>query len=184
VTNHGFADGTATPRQSVLQAGTSVMVDRYGVPRVRCSCGNPLTEPAPVASLATATSDGTFVVVGQPWQQWNPSAVVVVGASSVILDRFDLWDLVNGGTYVVLIGGRAPTTTTTAPPTTLPPPTTTRPPVAPPTTVDPANDDDCRNDPPAGDPTDGYGSGDVGCNPETGEYVCYVGNQTVPCPQN
>lgn len=45
VTNHGFAGGVATPFQSVLQRGTSVYVDRYGVPRARCLCGNPLLPP-------------------------------------------------------------------------------------------------------------------------------------------
>lgn len=44
VTNHGFSRGKATPFQSVLQRGTAVLVDAYGVPRVRCSCGNPLAE--------------------------------------------------------------------------------------------------------------------------------------------
>ena len=43
VTNHGYRNGRATDIQSVLQAGTAVMVDRYGVPRVKCNCGNPLT---------------------------------------------------------------------------------------------------------------------------------------------
>ena len=45
VTNHGFKDGVATPFQSVLQAGTAVLVDPQGLPRVRCYCGNPLGEP-------------------------------------------------------------------------------------------------------------------------------------------
>lgn len=40
VTNHGFRDGKATNVHSVLQAGTAVLVDKYGVPRVRCHCGN------------------------------------------------------------------------------------------------------------------------------------------------
>ena len=31
----------------VLQAGTAVMVDDRGVPRAKCSCGNPLREPIP-----------------------------------------------------------------------------------------------------------------------------------------
>lgn len=48
VTNHGFSDGRATSLQSVLQAGTAVFVDSRGVPRVRCSCGNPLTDPVQV----------------------------------------------------------------------------------------------------------------------------------------
>jgi hypothetical protein len=45
VTNHGFLNGKATPHQSVLQAGTAVLVDSMGVPRVRCACGNPLLPP-------------------------------------------------------------------------------------------------------------------------------------------
>lgn len=45
VTNHGFANGKATPRQSLLRKGTAVLVDDKGVPRVRCFCGNPLLPP-------------------------------------------------------------------------------------------------------------------------------------------
>ncbi|MDQ4005876.1 MAG: hypothetical protein M3135_06200, partial [Actinomycetota bacterium] len=45
VTNHGYSGGRATAIQSVLQAGTAVLVDAYGVPRVKCYCGNPLLPP-------------------------------------------------------------------------------------------------------------------------------------------
>ena len=45
VTNHGFRNGIANAFQSVLQAGTGVLVDVQGLPRVRCYCGNPLGEP-------------------------------------------------------------------------------------------------------------------------------------------
>jgi hypothetical protein len=45
VTNHGYVDSKATPRQSILQAGTAVLVDKNDIPRVRCACGNPLTRP-------------------------------------------------------------------------------------------------------------------------------------------
>lgn len=45
VINHGFRNGVANPFNAVLQAGTAVMVDRNGVPRVRCKCGNPLLPP-------------------------------------------------------------------------------------------------------------------------------------------
>jgi hypothetical protein len=48
VTNHTFEGGEAVPFQSILQAGTAVLVDERGVPRVKCFCGNPLAEPAPV----------------------------------------------------------------------------------------------------------------------------------------
>ena len=42
VTNHAFTNGQAVPFQAILQAGTAVLVDEYGVPVVRCYCGNPL----------------------------------------------------------------------------------------------------------------------------------------------
>jgi hypothetical protein len=51
ITNYGYRNGRPTPRQAVLQAGTAVMVDRYGVPRIKCNCGNPLTQPQAVARL-------------------------------------------------------------------------------------------------------------------------------------
>ena len=69
VTNHGFANGRATPHQSVLQAGTAVLVDRFGVPRARCFCGNPLTPPTPSPHPTP---------VGDPWPGYEPTAVVVV----------------------------------------------------------------------------------------------------------
>ena len=45
VTNHTFVNGAAVPFQAILQAGTAVLVDKYGRPVARCRCGNPLTEP-------------------------------------------------------------------------------------------------------------------------------------------
>lgn len=47
VTNHGYRDGAATSYQAVLQAGTAVLVDNHGVPRVRCACGNPCRRRSP-----------------------------------------------------------------------------------------------------------------------------------------
>jgi Domain of unknown function (DUF6777) len=45
VTNHNFVNGRAVGYQSILQAGTAVLVDKDGIPRARCRCGNPLLEP-------------------------------------------------------------------------------------------------------------------------------------------
>ncbi|MEL3947048.1 DUF6777 domain-containing protein [Streptomyces sp. LNU-CPARS28] len=70
VTNHGYRDGRATAFQSVLQAGTAVLVDDRGLPRVRCACGNPLRPP--VAFRQTPTHSG------QQWQGYRPTKVVVV----------------------------------------------------------------------------------------------------------
>ena len=179
VTNHGYANGVATPRQAVLQAGTAVLVDNTGAPRVRCSCGNPLLEPEPLGgTLPTALAANTVTLVGQPWPGWNPQQVVVVNANLVI-NQFIVWNLTDGGTYAIEIGGAPVTTTTTAPPTTT---TTTPPSTTTTTTTAPANsltDGDCRNDP-APDPAED--SGDRGCDPATGLYMCYRGAELIVCP--
>jgi hypothetical protein len=70
VTNHGFESGAATAVQSVLEAGTAVLVDKFGVPRVKCFCGNPLLEPQAVRS--------TPVYQGPKWSGFQPTAVSVV----------------------------------------------------------------------------------------------------------
>jgi hypothetical protein len=49
ITNHSFVNGTAVAFQSILQAGTAVLVDSTGRPVVRCRCGNPLAEPIYIA---------------------------------------------------------------------------------------------------------------------------------------
>jgi hypothetical protein len=55
VTNHAFKNGRAVPFQAILQAGTAVLVDKYGTPVVRCYCGNPL---GPAVFLPTAKCSG------------------------------------------------------------------------------------------------------------------------------
>ena len=43
VVNHTLKNGSAEPFDATLEAGTAVLVDDQGIPRVRCKCGNPLT---------------------------------------------------------------------------------------------------------------------------------------------
>ncbi|GGY83811.1 hypothetical protein GCM10010363_75350 [Streptomyces omiyaensis] len=83
VTNHGYEDGRATAYQAVLQAGTAVLVDDRGVPRVRCACGNPLTEP--VAQQKPRTT-------GTPWPAYDSSQVVVVAPSVTVVNVFVVYD--------------------------------------------------------------------------------------------
>ncbi|MFT3660571.1 MAG: hypothetical protein QM809_04010 [Gordonia sp. (in: high G+C Gram-positive bacteria)] len=64
VTNHSYSDSGAHPFQSVLQSGTAVMVDAAGVPRVVCSCGNPLRPPS-------AAPIGGFRVTGDRWPAYR-----------------------------------------------------------------------------------------------------------------
>ena len=88
VTNHGFENGRARPHQSVLQAGHAVLVDRFGVPRAKCSCGNPLAPPRPVP----VTPD----YVGPAWTGFDPSAIVVVIENDEVGNGFVIVDLGNG----------------------------------------------------------------------------------------
>jgi hypothetical protein len=140
VTNYGYRSGRATAHQSILQAGTAVMVDRYGVPRVKCNCGNPLTPPRAVTTTPRYT--------GTPWPGFSPGNVIVVNQTNVTIDVFVLTNLSGPGTLERTPGAvgttTAPTTSTTsttAPPTTQPAPTyppATAPPVtSPPATASP-----------------------------------------------
>ncbi|MEV6583025.1 DUF6777 domain-containing protein [Streptomyces sp. NPDC051582] len=84
VTNHGYRDGKATGYQAVLQAGTAVLIDDRGVPRVRCACGNPLGPP--VALPADPKRHG------QPWSSYRPSNVVVIAPSEQVVHKFVIYD--------------------------------------------------------------------------------------------
>ncbi|KPI13424.1 hypothetical protein OK074_2349 [Actinobacteria bacterium OK074] len=84
VTNHGYRDGAPTSYQSVLQAGTAVLVDSHGVPRVRCACGNPLTPPV--------AQQSAHKVTGDRWSGYHPQNVVVVNSSVTVINVFVLFD--------------------------------------------------------------------------------------------
>ncbi|WP_131742389.1 DUF6777 domain-containing protein [Actinomadura roseirufa] len=58
VTNHGYRDGRATSEAAVLQAGMGVLVNGFGVPAVKCNCGNPLTRPEKEISTRGASYTG------------------------------------------------------------------------------------------------------------------------------
>lgn len=84
VTNHGFADGKPNPWQSVLQKGTAVLIDQYGVPRARCYCGNPLIAPIPAPSAPT--------YVGRQWADFDPTKVDVVSPAPEPIEIFQVQD--------------------------------------------------------------------------------------------
>ncbi|MEU8792316.1 DUF6777 domain-containing protein [Streptomyces sp. NPDC048643] len=88
VTDHGFRDGQATAFPAVLQAGTAVLVDDRGVPRVRCACGNPLGRP-------TAT-DADPATRGRPWRGYRPARVVVVTPAPVVITGLTIVDVTAG----------------------------------------------------------------------------------------
>lgn len=103
VTNNGYDGGEPTPRQAVLQAGTAVMIDGFGVPRVKCGCGNPLAEPAGFA-LADATVSGT------QWADYAPAQVATVDAASETTESFTVVDVDTGDTFQQAAGSALGTT--------------------------------------------------------------------------
>jgi hypothetical protein len=91
VTNYGYRNGHPTPRQSVLQAGQLILIDRYGVPRKRCECGNPLTPPIP--------SSRPPIYTGPRWPGFDPTTIIVVQQTTVIINNFTLININTGDTY-------------------------------------------------------------------------------------
>ncbi|WP_157531208.1 DUF6777 domain-containing protein [Mycobacterium sp. IS-1496] len=88
VTNHGFDNGVTT-FQSVLQKGTTVLVNDTGEPVVRCACGNPL---APPAALAAPVSQLRFR--GDQWEDWNIKRLTAVRPAVEPIKTFVLSDVV------------------------------------------------------------------------------------------
>ena len=97
VTNHGYRNGHATTLQSVLQAGTAVMVDATGTPRVKCNCGNPLTPPA---LINPAHYRGTA------WPGYTPTQVTVVKSGPTIAN-ITVINIRTGDTFTQPFGNNA-----------------------------------------------------------------------------
>ncbi|MET8748964.1 DUF6777 domain-containing protein [Streptomyces sp. NPDC004667] len=91
VTNHGYRDGRAVPYQAVLQAGTAVLVDDRGVPRVRCACGNPLGAPVPLPANPKRS--------GEPWPSYRPGQAVVIAPSKTVVHKIVIYDHESGRWY-------------------------------------------------------------------------------------
>ncbi|MFJ7277812.1 DUF6777 domain-containing protein [Kitasatospora sp. NPDC098663] len=95
VTNHNYRSGAVVEYQSALQAGTAVLVDAQGVPRVRCSCGNPLKPPVLV-------SDATYT--GKAWAGFHPTTLVVVVPAPHPVTEIILVNIETGGWFSRLTG--------------------------------------------------------------------------------
>jgi hypothetical protein len=95
VTNHGFAGGRATTLTSVLQAGTAVMVDKFGTPRVKCYCGNPLT-PAIVPASPR--------FVGTTWPLFTQTRITVITSTTTVINTYTLVDPVTAEVFERPIG--------------------------------------------------------------------------------
>ena len=128
VTNHGFKNGVATKLQSILQKGTAVLIDKFGEPKVRCACGNPLLQPEAV----NAPKYG-----GDTWDDFVPTKVVSIAPAIEAVKTFIFTDVATAQPVQQVPGTQIDVpTTTVGPTTTRPAATTTRPPA---TTAPPVN---------------------------------------------
>jgi hypothetical protein len=114
VTNHGFKDGEANAFQSLLQAGTAVLVDDTGVPRVKCNCGNPLAEPTALGDEGSSSDAGTVENTAdnpdEAWDGLDPTQAVTVQAGDQV-DAITLVDFDSGGLIQRPIGSDGVTKT-------------------------------------------------------------------------
>lgn len=101
VTDHHYRNGRATPDQVVLEAGTAVLLDRYGVPRVRCATGDPLRPPAAVTRNVAYT--------GQSWRGFRADGTVRVLPARRPMGALVLTDVATGGRFVRPVGGTGAT---------------------------------------------------------------------------
>ncbi|WP_228980758.1 DUF6777 domain-containing protein [Streptomyces sp. DH12] len=98
VAGHGYRGGAPVPYEAVLQAGSAVLVDRYGAPRVRCASGDPLRTPADPRRPAAHR--------GQPWPGYRVDRVVLIGPTQRALDRLVLVNTLNDTWLERAIGTR------------------------------------------------------------------------------
>lgn len=98
VVNHGFRDGEADPRTSVLEAGSAVLVGDRGAPRVRCFSGSPLLEaPDDVEPSEVANEDAA-------WDGYEPTGARRVTPAPSAVEEFELIDVVERLPFIRLAG--------------------------------------------------------------------------------
>ena len=90
VTNHGYIDGHVTSFPAVLQAGTAVLIDRYGQPVTKCFCGNPLTRPMAYTQLT---------YTGRRWSSFSPTSVTYIQKTTTPASSFTLVNPVTGAAF-------------------------------------------------------------------------------------
>ncbi|WP_067707511.1 DUF6777 domain-containing protein [Nocardia yamanashiensis] len=91
VTDHEFRDGKITPFETVLQRGTTVFIDAYGVPRIRGRSGSPLT-------LSTSTALRP-AYSGTPWTDFAAASVIAITPTPTRLTALTLIDLTGGSPF-------------------------------------------------------------------------------------
>ncbi|WCO67494.1 hypothetical protein PO878_02015 [Iamia majanohamensis] len=97
VTNHRYGEDGAQAYQAVLQAGTPVLVDDRGTPRVRCTCGNPLLEPR----VAGEEVD----LAGERWEGFDPARLSGIRPSAEPVATIETVDVATGEPVTTALGG-------------------------------------------------------------------------------
>ncbi|MEU5987741.1 DUF6777 domain-containing protein [Spirillospora sp. NPDC047418] len=115
VTNHGYHDGGATSGPAVLQAGMGVLVNGYGVPAVKCNCGNPLTPPEKKISTGNASYSG------RSWPGFEKRNVTKIRPRDTRKGTIVAFVLVDPGATMGFERPRATGGEADGPPTALPP---------------------------------------------------------------
>ncbi|WP_051468286.1 DUF6777 domain-containing protein [Actinomadura oligospora] len=94
VTNHGFRAGRATGSPAVLEAGMGVLINEYGVPVVKCNCGNPLTPPDRKLSLHASR------YTGPSWPDFHAGKVTRIQPGRAPAEGFVLSDPNGRGSFI------------------------------------------------------------------------------------
>lgn len=97
VTDWRRIDGHGVAFQVVLERGTTVLVDHYGLPRVRCLSGDPLGLPDRVLR------DARFV--GTRWARFEPATVIAIVAAPKVIPTLVVLDVSTGRPFGRPIGG-------------------------------------------------------------------------------
>jgi hypothetical protein len=97
VTDWHHVDGHGVAVQVVLQRGTTVLVDHFGVPRVRCLSGDPLTLPDRVQRTAR--------FVGEAWEAFRPATLIVIVPAPRVLPTLVLLETGSGQPFGRPVGG-------------------------------------------------------------------------------
>ncbi len=83
--------GAAVPTAAVLQAGTAVLIDASGTPRVRCADAAPLT-------AADALPFADQLTTGVPWAGYDPASVIGI-RPALPMTQISLISLTSGVAY-------------------------------------------------------------------------------------
>jgi hypothetical protein len=89
VTDHRLLGSQAVPHQAVLQRGTAVLVDRRGVPVVRCLSGSPMRPPQPLPAVPSFR--------GVAWPGFRLSLIREIDPAPSMVAEFVLVDISTGG---------------------------------------------------------------------------------------